>query len=135
MERIRAIALRMVDRVVPCAIKTFARKFANDWTMNLASMLAYSLSTAIFPLLLFILSIAALLLQPFVQAHIDSVVAAITAVLPRPVQSLIDVKALLNSLVAITGPLAVISFASSRVGRPHSGNSNSRPLAANWRSR
>jgi membrane protein len=107
MERIRAIAPRMVDRVVPCAIKTFALKFANDWTMNLASMLAYSLITAILPLLLFILSMAALLLQPFVQANIDTVVAAITAALPRPVQSLIDVKALLNSLVAITGPLAI----------------------------
>jgi membrane protein len=87
-----------------------ARKFVNDWTMNLASMLAYSLITAILPLLLFIFSIAALLLQPIVHAHIDAVVAAINAALPRPVQGLIDVKALLNSLVAITGPLAIGSL-------------------------
>lgn len=36
-------------------IKTFVQKFTNDWSTNLASVLTYSLITAIFPILAAIL--------------------------------------------------------------------------------
>ena len=44
------------------AIGAFFKKFGTDWTMNLAGMLAYSLITTIFPLLLGILTIASIIL-------------------------------------------------------------------------
>jgi hypothetical protein len=49
MERLRTDAPRIVDQAASRAVKTFALTFANDWTMNRASMLAYGLITAIIP--------------------------------------------------------------------------------------
>ena len=40
------------------AIKTFAQKFSNDWSMNMVSLLTYNLLTTIFPILLAILTAA-----------------------------------------------------------------------------
>jgi membrane protein len=73
-------------------------------------MIAYSLVTAVFPLLLLILSVAAILLAPFVRANIDTVVAAIDSALPDAVRNTIDVNALLASIIRITGPVAVIAL-------------------------
>lgn len=91
-------------------IKTFVLKFANDWSMNLVGMVAYSLITAIFPILLLILSVVALVLQPLLVAHIDDVARAISSAFPAALQGSIDVEALLKSLIQITGPLAVFSL-------------------------
>ncbi len=63
-----------------------------------------------YPLLLFILSGVALLLQPFVQANLDTVVEAIRAALSRSVRGVIAVEELLNGPVGITGPLAIRSL-------------------------
>src|SRR5207244_388998 len=48
----------------------FVRKFANDWSMNLASMLAYNLITTIFPILLLMLSIAGMVLHALFVTHL-----------------------------------------------------------------
>jgi len=92
------------------AVKNFVFKFANDWSMNLASMIAYNLITAIFPILLAILSIVGLVLQISAHGHIQDVAAAIDRAFPRQLDHSIDIKTLLDSLVSITGPLAIASF-------------------------
>jgi membrane protein len=92
-------------------ITVFVRKFANDWSMNLASMLAFNLITTIFPILLLILSIAGMVLHAlFVAHHTSDLSAAISARLPLELQRDIDVNGLLRSLIEITGPLAVVSL-------------------------
>ena len=91
-------------------VSTFVQKFANDWSMNLASMMAYSLITAIFPLLLTILSIVGLVLHAFLDRHIDDLARALTSVFPARLHSVINLPDLLRGLVQITGPLAVVSL-------------------------
>ena len=91
-------------------VKTFVHKFANDWSMNLASMMAYSLITAIFPILLTILSIAGMVLHAFLDRHIDDLARELASIFPGSLHSVINLPALLRSLVQITGPLAVVSL-------------------------
>src|SRR5690348_14974358 len=91
-------------------LKTFAQKFNNDWSMNLAGMLAYSLITTIFPILLAILTVASLVLNLLSPATFQNVAHSISNALPSQLHSVIDVNTLLNQLVKITGPLAVISL-------------------------
>src|SRR5207248_10290240 len=91
-------------------IKLFALKFFNDWSMNLASMLAYNLITTIFPILLLILSIAGMVLHALFLTHLGDLSAAISSGLPLPLRGYIDVNGLLRSLIEITGPLAVVSL-------------------------
>jgi membrane protein len=101
--------LSVLGRLLP-GIKLFVRKFANDWSMNLAGMLAYNLIAAIFPILLLILSIAGMVLHALFVTHLGDLSAAISARLPRELQRDIDPSALLKNLIAITGPLAVVSL-------------------------
>jgi membrane protein len=91
-------------------VRTFVQKFANDWSMNLASMMAYSLITAIFPILLAILSIVGMVLHAFLDRHIDDLARALTSVFPGRLHSVINLPDLLRGLVQITGPLAVVSL-------------------------
>jgi uncharacterized BrkB/YihY/UPF0761 family membrane protein len=44
-------------------IWAFVQKFANDWSLNLAGMMTYSLITAIIPLLVGMLSIVGIVLK------------------------------------------------------------------------
>jgi len=94
------------------AVKTFVPKFANDWSINLAGMLTYSLITAIVPLLLGILSIAGLALNTLSPSTLHSVAAAIGSALPSGTQSVINPDQLVKNLVQITGPLAIVSLVS-----------------------
>src|SRR5947209_7767517 len=103
MARIVTFALKIARA---WALTTFVLKFANDWSMNLVSMIAYNLITAIFPILLVLLSLVGI----FVQGHLQEVSTAISGVFPEARQSNIAVTPLLRSLVQITGPLAVVSF-------------------------
>ena len=89
-------------------VKTFVVKFANDWSINLASMIAYSLITAIFPLLLLILSLASMALQELGSSYFDQVVRAINQAFPE--QNVVDATTLLKSLIQINGPLAVAAL-------------------------
>lgn len=91
-------------------MKTFVLKFANDWSLNLASMMAYSLITTIFPILLTILSIVGLVLHAALNQHIDDLAGALTAVFPGKLRHVINLPDLLRSLIQLTGPLAIISL-------------------------
>jgi len=91
-------------------IKLFVLKVANDWSMNLASMLAYNLITTIFPILLLMLSIAGMVLHALFVTHLGDLSAAISTRLPLQLRGYIDVNGLLRSLIEITGPLAVVSL-------------------------
>jgi membrane protein len=91
-------------------VKNVVFKFANDWSMNLASMIAYNLITAIFPILLAVLSLVGLVLRLTAYGHIQDVAAAIGRVFPREITQSIDLTALLQSLIGLTGLLAVASL-------------------------
>jgi membrane protein len=91
-------------------IKTFAQKFSNDWSMNLVSMLTYSLITAIFPLLLGILSVAGIVLKQLPGNSFNQLVTSINNALPATFHQVVNVHNLLSNLVSITGPLAVVSL-------------------------
>ena len=91
-------------------VKIFAEKFAKDWSTNLAAMLAYGLITAIFPVLLAILSLAGIVLNNLSPRSLTELAARISAQLPANLRSVVDARLLLDSLIHITGPLAVISL-------------------------
>lgn len=92
-------------------IKTFVFKFANDWSMNLASMIAYNLITTIFPILLAILSIVGFALQLTAATHLQDVAAALDHAFPNALQQNgIAIAPLLHNLVTLSGPFAVAGF-------------------------
>ncbi len=92
-------------------VKTFVLKFANDWSMNLAAMIAYNLITAIFPLLLAILSIAGFVLQAFASpADIEALARLISSAFPETQQGGIAIKPLLDNLIQLTGPFGVAAL-------------------------
>ena len=91
-------------------LKTFAQKFNNDWSMNLAGMLAYSLITTIFPILLAILTIAFIVVGSLSPGTFNQVTHSISTALPSQVQSVINVSAPLKNMVKVTGPLAIVSI-------------------------
>jgi len=92
------------------AIKNFVFKFANDWSMNLASMIAYNLITAIFPILLAVLSLVGLVLRVTAYGHVQDVADAIGRVFPREIRTSIDITSLLKSLIEGTGLFAIASL-------------------------
>jgi len=106
MAKLQRLARGRVART----LKTLVLKFANDWSMNLASMIAYNLITAIFPILLAVLSIIGIILQVVAPAHIADVADAIAHAFPETRQGGIDPAPLLHSLVELTGPLGVASL-------------------------
>jgi len=95
--------------------KGFVMKFGNDWTMNLAAMLAYNILTAIVPILLALLTILSLVLQ----GNHDLVVNIQNGILgsmPGNLRSVIDIKAALNNLYKNTGVLFILSFVGLLIG-------------------
>ena len=102
----RALALAEKWRVT-----TFVLKFANDWSMNLASMLTYNLITAIFPILLAVLSLLGIALAAFGPATTANVAAAVNNAFPAILQKNgVDVTALLHNVVKLAGPFGVVSL-------------------------
>lgn len=91
-------------------LKRFGQKFNNDWSMNLASMLAYNLITTIFPILLAILSIAGIALQALSPGSFGNLVDKINTALPGNLAGVINANSLLHNLAHLTGPLAIVSF-------------------------
>lgn len=91
-------------------LKTFARKFSNDWSMNLAAMLSYNLITTIFPILLAILTIASYILGILSPGAFHNVAKALGQALPSQVQSVINVSTLLKNLGQFKGPLTIVSI-------------------------
>ncbi len=88
-------------------LKTFVQKFTNDWSMNLASMLTYSLITTIFPILAAILTLAGLILQRLSPGSLTAVASAFSHVLPG---GIVSPTQLMHGLVQLTGPLAIVSI-------------------------
>jgi membrane protein len=93
------------------SIETFVKKFANDWSINLVSMLTYNLITAIFPILLAILTAASTILGILAPQAFASVVSTLQHSLPGSLRAVINVHALLKSLIHSSGPLAFASAA------------------------
>lgn len=91
-------------------IWTFVQKFANDWSINLAGMLTYSLITAIIPLLVGILSIVGVVLKLVSPSEFNNVATSIGSALPGQAQKVIDMKALLKNLVNISGIAGIIAL-------------------------
>jgi len=91
-------------------IWTFVQKFANDWSINLAGMLTYSLITAIIPLLVGILSIVGVVLKVVSPSEFNNVATSIGSALPGQAQKVIDMKALLKNLVNISGIAGIIAL-------------------------
>ena len=89
--------------------KGFFMKFGNDWTMNLAAMLAYNILTAIVPILLALLTILSLVLQGN-HDLVMTIQNGILGSLPGNLRSVIDIKAALNNLYKNTGFLFILSF-------------------------
>jgi membrane protein len=92
-------------------IKTFAQKFSNDWSMNMVSLLTCNLLTAVFPLLLAILTAALYVFGSLSPQAFHDVVATMSSALPSGVSVAINLGALQKNLVHITGPLALIALA------------------------
>ncbi len=88
-------------------ILIFVKKFANDWSMNLAGMLTYSLITAIIPLLVGILSIVGIILNFVSPSEFNNVANSIGSAFPGHV---INMKSLLTHLVSISGVAGIISL-------------------------
>lgn len=65
-------------------VQAFWSKFSNDWCMNLAGLLAYNFLTAIFPLILGVLALAALVAPPSV---IQQVATKMNSALPTALTS------------------------------------------------
>ncbi|HVC82470.1 MAG TPA: YihY/virulence factor BrkB family protein [Chloroflexota bacterium] len=84
-------------------------KFTNDWTMNLVSMLSYNVLTSIFPLLLALFTILALV--PSLSGHTADFANQVNRILPGSVAKSINVTSLLAKVRASYGILTVISVA------------------------
>ncbi|MFI5266643.1 MAG: YihY/virulence factor BrkB family protein [Chloroflexota bacterium] len=92
--------------------KAFFEKFGNDWCMNMAGMLAYNFLGAIFPLLLGILALAALVLPaPIVHQMGTSLNGAIPSAANGQSGLNLDFNSVLDSFRRASGLTAIISFA------------------------
>ncbi len=90
--------------------KNFLAKFSNDWTMNLAAMLAYNILTTIFPILLALLTVLGFLLSGNAQL-LASLQQGIVNAMPSQLQHSVDIKGALEALSRNRGILLVISLA------------------------
>lgn len=89
--------------------KAFWTKFGNDWGMNLAGLLAYNFLTAIFPLLLGILALAALLAP---ASLIQQLAGKMNTVLPASLTSGANINfyTILQGFRKASGITAVVSL-------------------------
>jgi membrane protein len=82
-------------------------KIANDCTMNLVSMVAFSVLTSFVPLLLAIVLVLALL--PGATDHVHGFAAQINRVLPADVSKDANIAGLLSSIKSASGILTIIT--------------------------
>ncbi|HVA25687.1 MAG TPA: YhjD/YihY/BrkB family envelope integrity protein, partial [Chloroflexota bacterium] len=92
--------------------KAFVQKFGNDWCTNFAGMLAYNFLGAIFPLLLGILALAALVLP---ASLVHQVGASLNGAIPSSANGQnglnLDFNAVLDTFRRASGLAAIIGFA------------------------
>jgi membrane protein len=92
--------------------QSFFRKFGNDWCTNLAGMLAYNFLGAIFPLLLGILALGALVLPASMVQQIGTTLnGAIPAAANGESGLNLDFNSVLATFRQASGLTAIISFA------------------------
>jgi len=90
-------------------VQAFGAKFNNDWCLNLAGLLAYNFLTAIFPLLLGILALAALVAPASI---IQQLAAKMNAALPPALagQAHINFLTILEGFRHASGLTALVSL-------------------------
>src|SRR5579859_1504366 len=89
--------------------KSFFAKFGNDWTMNLASMMAYNILTTIFPILLALITILGFALTWNHQLLV-SLEGSIVGAMPAQLRGAVNIDAALKALQKNTGILSIISL-------------------------
>ncbi len=92
------------------SLQAFWTKFNNDWVMNFAAGLAFNLITAIFPIVIAIISIAGFIiggLHPTVQADL---INSIQSVFPPQISSGDVLRPVLNALHKNAGFLGIIAI-------------------------
>lgn len=102
-------ALRTAKKDVK-SLRAFFTKFNNDWVMNFAAGLAFNLLTAIFPIVIAIISIVGLVaggLDPTIKADL---IKHIEMVFPPPISSGNVLGPALNSLEKNAGFLGIIAI-------------------------
>ncbi len=90
------------------SFQTFITKFNNDWSINLAAALAYSLLTTIFPIAIAIVSILGLF---FLDATTrKNFLVQVIHVFPAAIQSKDLLDTIIKQLASISGILGIIAF-------------------------
>ncbi|MDB5076437.1 MAG: YihY/virulence factor BrkB family protein [Chloroflexi bacterium] len=84
------------------------KKFSNDWTMNLAAMLAYNVLTSFFPLTLAIITLLAYI--PSVSGGPEHVASQLNTILPSNIRTQINIANLVRSVNSSLGLLSLISL-------------------------
>ncbi len=119
-EKQRSSAVIQTAKKEVKSLQAFWTKFNNDWTMNFAAGLAFNLITAIFPIVIAIISIAGFIiggLHPSVQADL---INSIQSVFPPQISSGDVLRPVLNALHKNAGFFGIIAillaiFAGSRL--------------------
>lgn len=107
-----AVGLRFALHGSVNQARAFVQKFGNDWCTNLASMLAYNFLGAVFPLLLGILALAALVLPSSMVHEIGSSLNSAVPAAANGQNGLnLDFNNVLDTFRRASGVTAVISFA------------------------
>lgn len=88
-------------------------KFVNDWTMNLASMIAYTALTSFIPLVLAIITLLSVL--P-VTGNGQALAAQLNTIMPANVRSEFDVEALVQGIHRASRLLTLVSIVGLLIG-------------------
>lgn len=102
-------------------LQAFLTKFNNDWVMNLAAGLAFNILTAIFPIVIAIVSVAGLVIDRLDPAGRDRLISGISNIFPNTVSNGQNILApallSLSKNAGIVGILAVLMaiFGGSRL--------------------
>src|SRR5258708_7986931 len=91
------------------SFRAFWTKFNNDWVMNFASGLAFNLITAIFPIVIAIISIVGFVLGGLDSSIKADIINRIQSVFPQPISSGHILGPALNSLSKNAGVLGIIA--------------------------
>jgi len=92
----------------PGTLRRAFKKFGNDWTMNLAVLIAFNLITSFVPLVLAIVTLVAVI--PAGAGSTSNVATQINKILPAEVRSNINVQSLLTNVQHASGILGIISI-------------------------
>jgi uncharacterized BrkB/YihY/UPF0761 family membrane protein len=97
-------------------IRAFWTKFTNDWSFNLAAMLAYNLLLAMFPIIVAIVSVLGLFLGTLNPNAQTQLIQQIANVFPSSISSQEALKPALNQLAHESGILGFIAIISAIFG-------------------